>query len=141
MIKLISFFIFLCPLYGFSADPFKGMSEEEKIKSYEKIKIEILQRWTCNYFFEEVNEYMLDRNKKNIRTKKKYFYEYPLHFYGARDDQAKLTNEILSRKNVPKKFWDTSNIEVFKIKDLPCQEKIQQRNLLKEEFEQLKNKF
>jgi hypothetical protein len=138
MIKLISFSLILCALYGFSADPFKGMTEEEKIKSYEKIKIEILQRWTCNYFSEEVNDYMLDKSKKNIRATKKYFYEYPLHFYGARDDQKKLTNAMLSRKNVPSKFWDTSNIEIFNIKDLPCQEKIQERNFLKVEFEKIK---
>jgi hypothetical protein len=138
MIRLISFFLILFGLYGFSADPFKGMSEEEKIKSYEKIKIEILQRWTCNYFSEEVNDYMLDKSKKNIRATKKYFHDYPLHFYGARDDQKKLTNAMLSRKNVPSKFWDTSNIEIFNIKDLPCQEKIQERNFLKNEFEKIK---
>ena len=138
MVRLISFFLILFGLFGFSADPFKGMSEEEKIKSYEKIKIEILQRWTCNYFSEEVNDYMLDKSKKNIRATKKYFYDYPLHFYGARDYQKKLTNAMLSRKNVPSKFWDTSNIEIFNIKDLPCQEKIQERNFLKTEFEKIK---
>ena len=45
---------------------------------------------------------------------------------------------MLSRKNVPSKFWDTSNIEIFNIKDLPCQEKIQERNFLKAEFEKIK---
>ena len=73
MIRLISFFLILFGLYGFSADPFKGMSEEEKIKSYEKIKIEILQRWTCNYFSEEVNDYMLDKSKKTLELLKNIF--------------------------------------------------------------------
>jgi hypothetical protein len=114
------------------------MSEDEKLNQYKKIKIEILQRWTCNYFSEEVNEYTIDKNKSNLKIGKKYFFEYPLHFYGARDHQKKLTNAMLSRKNVPSKFWDTSEIEIFKINDLPCQEKIQERNILKKEFEKLK---
>ena len=138
MCRLLSFIFSIFFLCGFSDDPFKGMSEDEKLNQYKKIKIEILQRWTCNYFSEEVNEYTIDKNKSNLKIGKKYFFEYPLHFYGARDHQKKLTNAMLSRKNVPSKFWDTSEIEIFKINDLPCQEKIQERNILKKVFEKLK---
>ena len=137
MIKLFPFILILSVLYGCSEDPFKGMSENEKIKSYEKIKIEILQRWTCNYFSEEVSDYIIDKNKKIIKTDHKYFYDYPLHFYGARDEHKDLTNKLLSREKVPSKYWDTSNMEIFDIKDLPCQEKIQEKNILRTEFEKI----
>jgi hypothetical protein len=40
-----------------SQDQFEGMTDEEKLKKYEKIKIEILQRWTCNYFLDEIENY------------------------------------------------------------------------------------
>ncbi len=126
--------------YGCSDDPFKGMSEDEKIKRYEEIKIKLLQRWTCNYFIEEVYEYKTDRDKRKLNVEKKYFFDYPLHFYGARDYQENLTNKMLRDANVPSKFWDTSKIEIFDIDDLPCQEKIQERNFLKKELEKLKNR-
>ena len=45
--------------------------------------------------------------------------------------------KLLSRENVPSKYWDTSNMEIFDIKDLPCQEKIQEKNILRTEFEKI----
>jgi hypothetical protein len=127
-------------LLSCSDDPYKGLSTQEKLVAYEKIKKEILMRFTCNYFINEVFEFQNAKQKGVFKRGERYFYQYPLHFYGARDDQQHLLEENLKRKKVPKEYWDVSTYRPFEISELPCQEKIVEREKLKKEWQSVLEK-
>jgi hypothetical protein len=138
-IKILSALIICCFLLlsSCSDEPHKGLSDEEKVVEYEKIKKEILMRFTCNYFIEEIFEYKTAKQKGVFKFEEKYFVAYPLHFYGARDHQEYLVRENLRRKKVPEKYWDVSTYKPFEISELPCQAKIAEREDLKKEWQSI----
>jgi hypothetical protein len=140
MMKRFLFIYTLLFLISCSDDPFKGLNEDDKLIKYESIKREILMQWTCNYFNTEVFDYLSDKKKNSMKFNEKYFYEYPLHFYGARDNQKQLTEIRLRNSKVPTEYWDVSEYKPFKISELPCQEKIIERENLKYEWQTILEK-
>jgi len=119
----------------------ESLSVEQRIKAEEDIKNQTIHSLVCSAFYEEVAKYNSDVKEHQLSEFYLYFPEYPSQykrlvgiFYPAFKESVRSLLEAKGLTNVSPEFKD---YPIPEITVLPCQEKINEWLILKQQWSEL----
>jgi len=119
---------------------YQGMTEEQKNNLFIEKKKKIIYKLICTHFNDDINRYQADKRKKEFDSF--YFPDYPFQFRVMQEKSLyplnlQIVREYLKRSEAEGVNPDFIDWEPPNIKELPCQDKIEEWLYLKKEWETL----